>query len=136
MTQVPNNPLEQLPEDLQGWSADDLEWLKMVPEMLQPVARRHGRWLFSLTMQNGRAQHAAGIVARQGRGNRALHGALQQLVLVLDDLTKAGLAERKLEVRHLMECRKDIEVAASLAQGGKQLQPGDRVSPGGILLNS
>lgn len=136
MEKIPTSVIEQPPEDLKDWSAEDIAWLKHVPEELQGVARRHGRWLFALTMQSGGVMHAFGIIGRQARGNRAISQAILVIGNSYDNVLKGYLEKIGLTPQDLLNCRRDIETTMSLAQGGKQIKPGDRVSPGGIILNS
>lgn len=131
-----NNPLEQLPEDLKSWKPEDVAWLATVPEMLQGVARRHGRELFSIAMQSGGVMHAFGILNSQTRGNRACAQACAVIGKSYDDLVKALLGKMGVKVEDLLACRRDIELVASLVDGGKQRQAGERMSKGGIILDS
>lgn len=126
--------IEQTPAELEGWSPEDIAWLKKLPEQLQPLAVRHGREVWSLAMQLGAARHAFGILLAQVRGNRAATTASNMLAKVSDDLLKQVLRARGIPLQKLLECHADIERLASLAGGA--LAPGDRVSKGGILLNS
>jgi hypothetical protein len=128
--------IEELPEDLKGWTPEELAWLASVPEALQPVARRNGKLLFCLAMQNGVTQVAVNRLASQLRGNRAGMTALRQVAATLDDLCKTTLRLSGRSIADMRGCQRECEVAHSLATGGKQLKEGDRVSPGGILLDS
>ena len=130
----------------QAWSPEDTEWLKGVqPEALQLVAKRHGRTLFAITWQAGmisegigRLHHGATSVAKWGMKRQVTEmlSALQVLMQITDQLCKTALAGYGLKAEQLLECKADIERAMALAQGGKQLQQGERVSKGGIILDS
>lgn len=131
-------PAEQIEAGLESWTAEERAWLKTVPEALQNVAKSRGKMLFCITMQSGTAQTAVNVLANiRGRESRRyVVPHLQRLVYVLDDMTKSLLAAHGFTVQDMIECRKELEIAFSLANGGKQTQPGERVSKGGIILNS
>lgn len=120
-----------------GWSAEDQAWFAQLPELHQITARRHGRVLWSLSMNAGVVGHALGIILRQSRGNRAVLQAVQTLQVVLNELIKGCLRPNGLTPKHVQECQGDIERAASLATaGGQKGAAGAAVSKGGIILNS
>lgn len=129
---------EQLDAALATWTEEERAWLATVPEALKNVAKNRGKFLFCLTLQVGIGQTAVNILASiRGRENRRfVLPHLQRLVPVLDDLTKVALASKGLTVQDMLDCRRELEVAHSLANGGKQVQPGERVSKGGIILDS
>jgi len=114
---------------------EEERWLQNVPEALKPLVERHGPRLFRLTMSLGAINHALGIVARQGRGNRAIGQALFVLQGAIDGLAKESIAGMEKQVKDYLECKEDIERAAALADPGQRL-PSDRLSKGGIILDS
>ena len=121
---------------LDSWSEEDKGWLeKHVPEMLQPVAVRHGRKLFQMVMMAGACTHALMVIGSQGRGNRAIAQASFVLQQTLDALLKGLLAGEQQTLEQFVVCKDDIERIAALADNGAR-KPGDAVSKGGIILNS
>lgn len=114
---------------------EEEKWLQTLPEALRPTAQRHGRPLFEFTMRLGAVNHALGILQRQGRGNRAVGQALFVLQGAMDALAKGSIAGMEKQVKDYLECKEDIERAAALADPATRL-PSDRVSKGGIILDS
>lgn len=131
---LPEGVLEEPPEDLRGWSQEDLALLKGLPEEMQLVARRYGRVVWTLTMHSGAVQQGILIINAQARGNRRIAEALAVISKAFNDTCLRALLGAGRSSRELFECRADLERLQSLMQGGKQ--PGDRVSKGGILLDS
>jgi hypothetical protein len=126
------------------WNAEDQAWLERVkPEVLQAVAKRHGRTLFALVWQTEMIQGALNVMVQNAEGiskwgmQRQAEG-LMQVAQVLssaaDQMCKTALAGHGLALEQFAECKQDIERAMALAQGAKG--PKDRVSKGGIILDS
>jgi len=118
-----------------SWTEEDEKWLtsaRDVQEFLYPVARRHGRAIFSIVMNVGLAQQALTKVASQGRGNQALAKATRILQVVLDDLAQRAIRGAGALPEHYIACLSDINLRAALTNAG-----GDaKVSKSGIILNS
>lgn len=121
---------------LDSWTELDKEWLeKHVPEILRPAAVRHGRKLFQLVMMAGACNHALIVIGNQARGNRAVSQASFVLQNSLDTMAKALLIGNGHTGEQYNECKEDVERIAALADNGSR-QPNDKVSKGGIILNS
>jgi hypothetical protein len=115
-------------------SEADIIWLKGVHEPLQPVARRHGKSLFQIVIQAGLISEALGRISAQGRGNRAIRQGIMVLMGSTDDLCKRALAGGGYTMAQFVECKGDIERVIALASAAHK--PGDRISAGGIILDS
>lgn len=119
------------------WSEIDREWLTHIPPNLQRIAVRHGRKCFAQVLMRGSCQHAVGILARQTRGNAACAKAGEMLTNAFTTLMQQLNAAWGLTEGQLQECDLDIQRFAALAQQAASTpKEGDRVSPGGIILNS
>ena len=115
-------------------SEEDIKWLKGVHEPLQPVAKRHGKSLFQIVIQAGIISEALGKISAQGRGNRAIGQGIMVLMGSTDDLCKRALAGGGHTIAQFVECKGDIERIIALASVTHK--PGDRISAGGIILDS
>jgi len=115
-------------------SEEDIKWVKGVHEPLQPVAKRHGKSLFQIVIQAGMISEALGRIAAQGRGNRAIGQGVMVLLGATDDLCKRALAGGGHTLPQFIECKGDIERVIALASAVHK--PGDRISTGGIILDS
>lgn len=114
----------------------DERWIReTVPEVLQGVARRHGKGLFMIVMQAGTSGVALGKIASQGRGNRTIGQAVGVLQQTLDYLCRGALRGAGKTLKDFHDCQRDVELIGSLSNGG-QVAPGERVSKGGIVLDS
>lgn len=134
MTEPQAATLEVNPLD--SWSDVDKEWLeKHVPENIKPVAVRHGRKLFQLVMMAGACNRALIVIGSQARGNKAIAQASFVLQQTLDTMARALLLNNELTDQMFLECKGDIERIAALADNGAR-QPNDKMSKGGIILNS
>ena len=116
------------------WTEEDEKWFAGMryPEVLLPLAIRHGRMKFALAMQGGLANVAVARLARQIAGNKAGTQALRTLVHVVEGLfwgiqQAHGVTRGEIEV-----VQRDIELLGELTSG----QDSAGVSPGGIILNS
>lgn len=126
----------QSDDPLAAWSAEDKIWLEEhVPEGLRPVAVRHGRTLFQWVMMAGAANHALMILSNQTRGNQACRRACTMLENTMNSYLHSILEMGEKKLEHWAECKGDIERVAALQDTGKK-QPGDRMSAGGIILDS
>lgn len=127
-------------------SEEDLKWLATVqPEALQPIARRHGRAMFACCWNAGVIGEALGRLLGtaqhcmkwgQKRYAQQIMQAVQVLQFSIDQITKQSIQGQGKELKHFVECKQDIERTMSLLQGGKQVQEGEKVSRGGIILDS
>lgn len=126
--------IEQTPEDLKGWTPEDIDWLRQLqPEPLQRIARRHGRVVWALTMNAGAIQQAILLTERFNRGNRQVMQAMAVTSAAFNNTCLQALRGVGKDAQALVNCREDIERIASLMQGAKA--PGEKMSRGGILLN-
>jgi protein involved in temperature-dependent protein secretion len=131
--QVDNRTLEECTAD---WSAEDRAWLeKHVQEHLRLVAARYGRKLFSLVIIAGSCSFALNILASQTRGNRKATQAIQVAQNNITALVNSVLYFAGESVPKFLECRENIDLIISLQDAGQRL-PGERVSAGGIVLDS
>ena len=112
---------------------EEAKWLETIRPEFRAAAERHGRPLFSLVMQLGAITHGLGIIAQQGRGNRAISQAVSVLQMNLEALAQTALLAAGKSTGDYAECRADIERVAALLDTGAGL-PG-KVSKGGIILN-
>lgn len=121
------------PGELQ-WSGEDLLWLEQVPAVLQPIARRHGRLIFSFVMQSGTSNHALGIMQRRVRGNNELMKAMMIFTQVFENIFTVAVEKSGLTLKQFQACKDDVELIAAIATA--PAAPGERRSPSGIILNS
>lgn len=127
-------------------SEEDIKWLASVrPEELQPIARRHGRKMFACVWNAGMISETLGRLANtamhvqkwgQKRYANEIGQAIPVLQVSIDQMTRLAIQGMGKELKDFMECKADIERTMSLLQGGKQVQEGERVSRGGIILDS
>lgn len=115
------------------WSEADREWLsKHCPERMRTIAVRHGRGMFQLVMRAGACTYALTLLA----GN-VKHPQLRPPILLLqrslDQMCQELIAAKGLKVEQFMECRADVERLGELMSAG---DPGERISKGGIILDS
>lgn len=122
---------ETIKASLEGWSEEDVKWLSTLPDKFQPLAQRYGRRCFALTMQIGICSHALGILARQGRGNRAIGQAVSVLQARINELVEGLIPLAGLTPQQVKDCKRDIELIHDLSTVG-----GEQRSKGGIILNS
>lgn len=133
--ELPKTAIEQLPPELANWSQEDIAWLARLAEPMRPLAIRHGRKLWSLTMQANALQHSLGILGSQGRGNRAIAGAANMISKCYNDAATLALQAIGKSMADFQECRGDIERLIALLDSGVR-KAGERVSKGGIVLDS
>ena len=115
------------------WSEEDITWLGKIPPHLQIVAKRHGRRVFSLSMQMGGASYALGQIMRMGRGNRKVEEGVQLLNLTLNDMAQQVLVSLGRGIADVKACQTDIELVVQLAEAANE---GAKRSPSGIILDS
>lgn len=116
------------------WSEEDQKWLaEKVPANLHTIALRHGRKLFSLTMQAGAATHCLTVLLN---AIQAMEGKRMVTMLSrnMDDLFQVSLKHFGYTVEQFLECKGDVERMVELSEAAK---PADkRISKGGIILDS
>lgn len=125
----------QLTEATKDWSEEDKAWLeKHVPDTLKTIAVRHGRQLYTIVMQAGAATFALTTLHANVR-----HPQLSQMIGTLtklfDQFCQRAVKGANHNIEQFIECKADIERLASLQDSGAKL-PGERVSAGGIILDS
>ena len=131
---------EQLPDqtwrDLTlEWSAEDRVWLaEKVPEGFRPVAARWGRALYQICMSAGMAQFILTTFAANVR-HPQLTPMISNLAPIMDGLCRGALKGEGKTLKEFQECKTDLERVMALMDAGQRL-PGDRVSKGGIVLDS
>jgi hypothetical protein len=137
--------MEQAKQDEAPFTEEELKWLEHVRAELQPVARRHGAQLFQITWIAGLVGETLGQMGMTIRRlakwgfRRELEALSRQQMILLqntNELCNRALRGIGKTPRDLKECKADIERTMALAQGGKQLQEGERISSGGIILDS
>lgn len=120
---------------LDGWSEEDRDWLKKhVPEELQTIAVRHGRQLYTIVMQAGAATFALTTLSANIR-HPQLSPMIVTLTKIFDQFCQRAVKGAGCTVEQFHECKNDIERLAALKDAGQRL-PGERVSKGGIILDS
>lgn len=136
MTEETKAPLpdQSWRDALTSWPADDRVWLaEKVPEVLQPIAARHGKALYQICMSALVAQQMLTIIAQVP--NRAIQRVARDLASIQDGLCRGALKGEGKTLPQFHECKRDVERIVALMEHG-QHAPGDRVSPGGIILDS
>lgn len=134
-------------EDLtKEWTEEDKDWLtKVRPEELIPVAALHGRRLFALVWQSGmigealqRMMQATAHISKWGmkRDVQQLSTAVNVLQGATNRMATDVLGYLGKDLAAFHACKQDVERTMSLAQGGKLVQQGERVSKSGIILDS
>lgn len=124
-----------LGELTENWSDKDKNWLNVhVPGNLRTIAARHGRELFSLVMQAGAATHVLTVLHSNVK-HPELQSMLRNLTKMMDSLCQKAIKGEGLTLQQFVECKRDVERMAVLQDSGNRL-PGDRVSKGGIILDS
>ena len=117
------------------WSTEDQAWLDKQPATFQPIALRHGRELYEVVMAAGVTSHALRVLNRHTRGNHACEQAISALISMTNVLATKAILGAGADMLKFAECKGDVERLAALADSGAR-QPDERVSPGGIILNS
>lgn len=121
----------------EGWPPEDKEWLGHIPVNLRRIAVRHGRKVFAQVMLRGSTMHAVSILARHTQSNNACKQAGGMLVQSFNTLFQQLNAQWGITDAMLAECDQDIQRFAAIAQAAPSTaKPGDRMSPGGIILDS
>lgn len=125
------NDHQQAPS-MNEWDAEDLRWLKTVPEYFQPTAKRFGRELFQLVFTAGVIGESLRRCIKWSGGNRKVASAVgvlqQQSHLLISTLVqKAGKGEKDFH-----DCRGEIERIVSLVQAAQP--PSEKRSNSGLIL--
>lgn len=124
-----------LGELTESWAVEDKNWLNVhVPMNLRTVAARHGRQLFTLVMRAGATSHCLSTLAVNVQ-HMELKKMLSLVGKTVDELLQAVLKAQGNSIEQFKECQRDIERVAALQDAGQRL-PGERVSKGGIILDS
>lgn len=138
-TEVPATPersevWKTLKAEMPEWSDEDISWLEKVPQELKTVAARYERTTFNFVMQHGAVMHALSIcmASKPPRNAQIALGILTNSYnnLILMAMKGAGVEEKMFD-----SCKEDVERVAALMDTNK-VQPGDKRSPGGIVLTS
>ena len=139
MADEPKNPSttdQSWRDTILSWSTEDRVWLaEKVPEALRPTAAIHGKPLYQITFSALVAQQLLSQLVQLAGGNRQILNILAQLASIQDGLCKGALKGEGKTLKEFHLCRRDAERVLALMDHG-QLRPGDRVSPGGIVLDS
>lgn len=114
-----------------GWSQDDIFWLGQIQVVLQPIALRHGRKLFALTMSAGMISEALGNIMKMGGRYKPVVHAVSVIQQVTNNLMVTALGGNGLTELQVMECKGDIERMMALSQAA--LKEG-QTEPGKIVI--
>lgn len=125
-------------DSLAEWSAADRAWLDgQVPGQIRHLAVKHGRLLTQWVLNAGNSSYALGVLSRQTRGNQAAGKAIAVTQGILNgfltDLVTLHFGQDG--VKQFMTIKAEFDIALALQDIGQQKE-GDRVSKGGIILDS
>lgn len=123
-----------LAELVKDWSEQDKNWLNQQPMKFRKCAASYGRPLYDIVMRAGMCTFMLTQLYTATKDPR-IQQMLRDLTAMLDYFCKGSLVGIDKTVEDFSKCKHDIELIMTLSNGG-QVQPGDRVSPGGLILHS
>lgn len=125
---------DKVEAQMQDWSEEDRVWLSKVPKELKPIAQRHGRAMFQVVMYSGAVNHGFAVVGKIGGGDPRIAKAMGVMGKGFEFITLQAI-EGLGGIERFKECKEDVERMLELAAQTRPL-PGERISKGGIILDS
>ncbi len=119
-----------------SWTEEDEKWLQETTKpQLHAVARRYGKTCFQYTMQMGIVSFCFTTLMQGSQRNQQVMGMLNTILRSCNDMAQLAQAQLGIEPAAFAGCKEDVERIGALLDTGA-IQPGMRVSKGGIILDS